>query len=135
MIKYMKGFSLIELMIVVAIIAIISAIAIPSYTDYVTRSRRSEAIATLLQIMAQQERNFTEQLTYQTDLTLLGYSASPVITDNSYYSITAQTCTGSPALPITRCINLLATPQGSQLGDGNITIDSRGIKTPAAYWR
>ncbi len=135
MIKLMKGFSLIELMIVVAIIAIISSIAIPSYTDYVTRSRRSEALSTLLQIMAQQERNFTEQLTYQTDLTLLGYSANPVITNNSYYSIATQVCSGSPALPITRCVNLVATPQGTQAGDGNITIDSRGIKTPSALWQ
>lgn len=55
----MKGFTLLELMIVVAIIGIISAIAIPSYVDSVNRSQRSEATIALNELAAVQERFFT----------------------------------------------------------------------------
>lgn len=131
--KAMKGFSLIEIMIVIAIIAIIAGIAYPSYTEYVRQARRSEGISMLLEIMAQQERYFTEQLTYEQDLTNLGYSADPMLSEGGHYSIAADLCTGS--LPITRCVNLTATPQGVQAADGDITLDSRGLKTPAEYWQ
>ncbi len=58
------GFSLIELMVVVAIVAILAAIAYPNYTDTVRRSNRSDARATLLQIAQSLERYFTENNTY-----------------------------------------------------------------------
>lgn len=59
-----KGFTLIELMIVVAIIGIISAIAYPSYTSYITRGKRTECRSAIMQTMAQQERYYTQQNAY-----------------------------------------------------------------------
>jgi type IV pilus assembly protein PilE len=59
-----KGFTLIELMITVAIVAILAAIAYPSYTQYVERARRQEAIATMLEVQQFAERFFTENRTY-----------------------------------------------------------------------
>ena len=53
-----RGFTLIELMITVAVIAIISAIAIPSYQNHILKSRRSEAITQLLQAQLKQEKQW-----------------------------------------------------------------------------
>ncbi len=58
------GFTLIELMIVVAIVAVLAAIALPSYSEYVERARRKEAIATAMEAQQFAERFFTEQRTY-----------------------------------------------------------------------
>lgn len=58
------GFTLIELMITVAIVGILAAIAYPSYTQYVERARRQEAIAVMLEVQQFAERFFTENRTY-----------------------------------------------------------------------
>ncbi len=131
----MKGFSLIEIMIVIAIIGILGAIAYPNYTAWVIQSRRSEGISMLLQIQQQQERYFTEQLTYASDLTLLGFTVDAngkVTTEGGHYLISAGLCT---SLTISRCVLMTAEPQGVQSGDGNISLDSRGIRAPASHWQ
>lgn len=61
------GFTLIELMIVIVIIALLSAIAYPAYTRYVARGKRAECKSGVLQVMQQQERYFTQYNTYSTD--------------------------------------------------------------------
>ena len=62
--KSVSGFTLIELMITVAVVGILAAIAYPSYTQYVERARRQEAIATMLETQQFAERFFTENRTY-----------------------------------------------------------------------
>lgn len=129
------GFTLIELMMVVAIIALIATMAYPSYTDYVLKSRRSEATSALMQIAAKQEQYFMDNRTYTSDLTDLDYSASPFITDNGYYSITAN-------VPNAFEFTLTATPDGAQSADtgcATITLDHEGNKghtgTAASCWQ
>lgn len=127
-----KGFTLIELMICVAIIGILASIAYPSYQQYVVESRRSEGIAMLLQVMQQQERYYTEEMSYTTDLTDLGFSVANPTSQNSNYAISAALC-GSDSL--NRCVQLTAVAQGPQAADGNLTLNSRGVRTPAAFWQ
>src|SRR3981189_2400005 len=59
-----KGFTLIEVMITVAIVAILAAVAIPSYTDYITRSKIQEATSTLLSMRVKMEQYFQDQRTF-----------------------------------------------------------------------
>jgi len=82
-----KGFTLIELMITVAIIGILAAIAYPSYIDQVRKSKRSDARSVLLEASNRQERYYTTQYEYADSMTKLGYAASPLITENEAYSV------------------------------------------------
>ncbi|MGI0117291.1 type IV pilin protein [Zooshikella sp. RANM57] len=68
--KNTAGFSLIELMIVVAIIAILAAIAIPSYREYIQRGNKSEAKSKLMELMQVQQKYFTQNLRYANKLGL-----------------------------------------------------------------
>lgn len=122
-----EGFTLIELMIVVVIIAILAAFAVPSYQSFVLESKRAEGTAALSRMMDMQERYYTNQFppTYTTDLTALGYSADPVLTESGYYSISATAC-GSG---ITACVQLTAAAQAEVAEDGNLTLDSLGNRT------
>ena len=124
------GMTLIELMIAVAIVAILAAVALPSYDNYVKKSRRSDAASQLLQIMQQQERFFLNNMTYTTDLSDLGYTLSSggVESDNGFYRVAGSTCAGAP---ITRCVLLTGTALAAQDGDGSMTLNSRGEKTHA----
>lgn len=124
-----RGFTLIELMISVAIVAILAAIAYPSYTRHVMKAHRSTGQGKLLEIMQAQERYFTTHGTYTTALkTDLGYDNDPVSADGGWYTVGAAACSGST---ISQCLLLTATPQKSQTADttcGKLTLSSRGQK-------
>jgi type IV pilus assembly protein PilE len=128
------GVTLIELMIVLTIAAIIAAIALPSYFKEMTETRRSDAKAKLMEIMNAEERYYTVNNTYTTDLENdLNYpvdGASKVDTDEGYYKVSAAAC-GSG---ITNCIELSAEPGQAQSDDGSLTLDSLGVKTPGDKW-
>ncbi len=126
-----KGFTLVEILIVVAIIGILSAIAYPSYQSSVMKSHRSEGMELLFQVMEAQENYYSDNLTYVDNLMTLGYSADPVVSTSAYYEVSADACGGSS---IGRCVILTATATGSQASDGNLTLNSRGERTPANSW-
>jgi type IV pilus assembly protein PilE len=128
-----SGFTLIELMIVVAIVGILSAIAYPSYQSYVQRTGRADGMAKLMEIMQAQERFFSQQQTYTTNLGANGLSFgvaadAAVPSGEGRYNIAAAACTN---LTINTCVILTATRAGAQVSDtqcGNLTLDSRGTK-------
>lgn len=123
----MTGFTLLELLITVAIIGVLATIAYPSYTDFVKRSNRTEGQRELLHIAGLMEQYFLDNRTYTTDLKKLGFSSSTVYTDSELYSITA---TAGDANVFT----LTATAQGSQASDTEcktMTLTNTGAKTPS----
>ncbi|MEW6982136.1 type IV pilin protein [Colwelliaceae bacterium 6471] len=81
------GFTLIELMIAVAIVGILAAVAYPSYVDFVKRSNRAEAQSELLRIANLQEQYYMDHRTYTSDMTQLGLGADPYIPEQGNYSI------------------------------------------------
>ena len=129
--KASRGFTLIELMIVVAIVAILAAVAYPSYTNYVIRSNRSAAQGFLLEVSNLQQRYLLDKRSYG-DTTALNLAAITPATVSKNYTVTATTGpkpgTTMPGFKIT------ATPIGSQLARdttcGKLEIDEAGAKTP-----
>lgn len=79
----MRGVTLMELMIVVVIVGILTAVAYPSYRQYVEKAKRNEAKAALLQIATMQERFYLQNNTYTGDMTNLGFAAAGNVPSDS----------------------------------------------------
>lgn len=123
----MSGFSLIELMIVVGVVAILAAVAYPNYTDHVRKSKRAQAKADLVEYAQNAERWFTVNNTYA-GMTFPGGAttvSSPREGGTAAYTLTLQRAQST--------FTLTATPQGNQVKDkcGTLTLDQAGRKTPA----
>ena len=84
------GVTLIELMIVVAIVAILSAFAYPSYERYVIKAKRTVAQNALLQVADRQQQFFMDNKRFAADLTSLGFSADPYVLDDDGTSTVAS---------------------------------------------
>lgn len=121
------GFTLIELMITVAIVALLATIAFPSYQDYVRRAARADAQADLLELAQWMERRFTAANSYALPVGGLPFTQSPR-TGAARYTIAAAVGGGGGGFTLT------ATPQGGQAADacGNLTINQLGQTTPVA---
>ncbi len=86
--KKQQGVTLLELMIVVAIIAMISAFAYPSYMQYVVSTKRTVATSALLRIADRQQQFFMDNKSFSNDLTALGFAANPlVLADDGYNTV------------------------------------------------
>ncbi|MES2226174.1 MAG: type IV pilin protein [Pseudomonadota bacterium] len=118
------GFTLIELMIVVALVAVLAAVALPSYMSSVKKSRRSDAITAISQVQQAQERYRANQASYGTHFIVSGGSLTGVgvSTDTNAaatYTIPSGYYSLSISNPGATTYNVLATPQGSQTTDSN----------------
>lgn len=129
MIRRTRGFSLIELMIVVAIIAILAVIALPWWGRYAYRARRGDGQNILLHIAQAEERYYTDYNHYPLAAASLGYTGMPT-SEHGYYTVTLA---ANPASSSGQGYIATATPQGPQVDDacGNLSIDNTGQKLPA----
>lgn len=90
-----RGFTLLEMMIVVAIMGIIAAFAYPSYVEQVRKGKRSDAKIALQQIAQRQESHFIKNYTYAATLTALGYAADTIPSPENEYNITVSAATAT----------------------------------------
>lgn len=129
--KNNRGFTLIELMVVVGIIAILAAIGYPSYQNYVTKARRVDAEGNLLELSQYLERYFTENGRYDQDAggtaVTLPFTKSPKEGTATFYNL--GFAAGSPT---STAFTLQATPAGAQVSNdqkcGTLSVDSTGVK-------
>lgn len=123
-----SGFTLIEVIITVAIIGIIAAVAVPSYSRYVTEARRTDAITFLAEVAGEQQRYFTENNQYAADMKELGYgNAATFESPEGHYVVSVSNPGGSGRFLLT------ATPVsgGKQASDAEclaFTINDTGAR-------
>lgn len=138
------GFSLIELMVVVAIVTILAVIAYPSYLEQTTKTRRGGGKSALLQIAVKQQQHYGNNKQYTLNLTDLGYSANTMYVNGSgeffsaqgsdtYYSISVVTPSPVPN-PVTT-YTIQAVPLGAQqeldTDCGTLTLNQSRVRTAA----
>lgn len=124
--KINKGFTLIELMIVVAIVGILASIAYPSYQQHVQRTNRADATANMLALAQNMERFFTETGSYNGFVLPAGSGTSPRNSANPKYNVAIAIAGGGNTYTLT------ATTAGSQVADnatcGTLNLNQIGVR-------
>lgn len=120
------GFSLIELMIALAIAGVLLAVAFPSYQDHIRRGRRADTQQFMMNLAQLNQRYFMDNRDYTTTTSDLAPTPTSV---SDYYTVTIAVDAGPP-----RKFTVTAAPAGAQVGDkcGTLTINSTNIKTSSS---
>jgi type IV pilus assembly protein PilE len=124
-----RGFTLIELMVVVIIVAVLTAIALPAYNNQIIRSNRVAAQGEMMDIANQQQQYLLSNRAYMSNAVLAatGFTLDPDVAKNYTYNITL----GGGTVP---GYTLTFTAIGRQASDGNLTLNDQGVGTPADKW-
>ncbi len=131
-VKGHKGFTLIELMVVIAVIGILAAIAWPNYQDYLLKSRRAQAQSDMLKIQLGLEKWRANNSTYTATLANVGF-----VDGNPYYDYAVTgAAAGDP--PTGSIYVIRATAQGAQAEDSSctpLTLNQSNARGPAGCWK
>lgn len=125
-----RGFTLIEVMIVVVIIGILASIAYPSYREYVLKGNRAEGKAKVLQVLQAQERHYSQNMTYTTNLADLGLTAG---SETGKYNVALAACGGGATLA--RCVQATGTAVSPDPKCLTLTATTTGARTPVDCWK
>lgn len=125
----MSGFTLIELMIAVVVVAILAVVALPSYAEFVKRGTRADAQAFLMEISLRQQQRLVDRREYASTIADLGLALPRSLTGKYAVSMSAPA-----AVPPTFTVS--AAPQGAQTTErcGTLTLDSAGQRSPSSCW-
>lgn len=134
--KIHRGFSLIELMVVLAIAAILYVTVIPSYQRYVLKGDRSDGVETIQGLLLAQQEYHLENLTYTTTLGNGGLgltvnSSGEYTTPKGFYTVSAEACknpVGGGDMSLGQCIQLRAKPDSTHTEDGELIVNTMGIQ-------
>jgi type IV pilus assembly protein PilE len=128
-VRHQIGFTLVELMVTVAIVGILASVAYPSYVQYVVKSNRAAVQSHLMDIAQQQPQYLIDNRAYAGSVSDLHLTTPDKV--SSVYTITITPSAGPPP-----SYTATATPivGGAQANDEALTINSSGAKTPAAKW-
>ena len=116
-----QGITLIEIMIVVAIIGVLAAIAYPSYQQYILKSKRTDMMSEMQNIATQIQTNKLAQGSYGNDL-ITGLGGNYPDQGTTLYQVTFT------PNPLTSNWSIIATPEGQMATDGTLSLDFQGTK-------
>jgi type IV pilus assembly protein PilE len=134
-----KGFTLIEVMVTVAIVAVLAAVAYPSYLDYIRRGKRATAQAALMDLASREQTYVLDRRTYTNVQANLNFVVPTEIASD--YTFTFPTgcarCFDAAATPLVFTVQATPSAALAAKGELTLTLDDTGTRTPAntrGYW-
>ncbi len=124
-----NGFTLIELMIVVAVVGILTTIALPSYNSYIARGKITDAVASLADYRVKMEQYFQDNRNYGT----ADADCPVVVVGSKYFTYTCLVGTATPTVAYIATITSIAGSLGSATGDYTYTINQANVKSTTKF--